>query len=343
MGAKKNPGRAWRCVIKEGCPSVHRRALGLLFMRSCHVSITAGLVSLMGALLVARATAGPPAPSVRSPRPTNPFAGATATGAAWLVPPLSPGAQAEARRIGARLLRAYQAGSLQLARPDREPAQLRQLAAQGFLWSPEEQPIALTLPLLRTLNHLVARSTRQRPLGLLSLYRPLSPSRPREPHGRGEAIDVTAFGGYTIHARNPEACVNGVITLIKALPPRAYRLGVPKAPHSDVFGMLPPPPRPRRPWPFFPPPLADTIDLPIVGRVARPVRDGSGRFARTRRGGIRAVVRRWENERYAPMGEIGSVRVKAALAQAARRGARVHALFPDALDHLHLDVKAAAP
>jgi hypothetical protein len=43
------------------------------------------------------------------------------------------------------------------------------------------------------------------------------------------------------------------------------------------------------------------------------------------------------------MGEIGSVRVKAALAQAARRGARVHALFPDALDHLHLDVKAAAP
>jgi hypothetical protein len=265
VGAKKNPGHAWRCVIKEGCQSVHRRALGLLFMHSCHISITAGLVSLMGALLVARATAGPPAPSVRSPRPTNPFAGATATGAAWLVPPLSPGAQAEARRIGARLLRAYQAGSLRLARPDREPAQLRQLAAQGFLWSPEEQPIALTLPLLRTLNHLVARSTRQRPLGLLSLYRPLSRSRPREPHGRGEAIDVTAFGGYTIHARNPEACVNGVVALMKALPARAYRLGVPKAPHSDVFGLLPPPPRPRRPWPFFPPPLADTIDLPIVG------------------------------------------------------------------------------
>jgi len=253
-------------------------------------------------------------------------------------PPLPPAAQAEARQIGARLLRCYQAGALRLVRTERERRQLHQIAAQGYLSAADGRPVVVSLGLLRTLDRLAGRSTPRKPLGLLSLYRPLSATRSREPHGRGEAVDITAFGGYQIRSADRDECVNGVVSVIKALGPRAYRLGLPRPPGAPVVGLLPPPPRAKG-WPFFPAPVPETVDLPLGLRVVRPHTNGSGRFARTRRGGIRPRVSRWENERYAPLRDIGSARVRRILAQARRRGVTVHGFFPDAADHLHLDVK----
>lgn len=250
--------------------------------------------------------------------------------------PLTAGELREARQIGSRLLVRFQRRSLVLVRGDREPAQIRQLAARGCVMAPDGFPVALTLPLLRTLDRLSRYATPGKPLALLSLYRPLSPTRPREPHGNGQAIDIWAYGGYTIHSRNPSPCVEGVLRVIKALGPGAYRLGVPKPPGSDPRALLPPPPRPRS-WPFFPAPEPVVIDLLGLKFVA-PRRE-NGQLTRNRRGQIRPLVSRWENERYAPPADIGSPRVKRALAEAARRGVVIHSLFPDALDHLHLDVK----
>ncbi len=272
----------------------------------------------------------------KKPSATRPGIAAAAKKPAALKPPLPPGQIVEARKIGARLIERYQKKALVLSRPYREGLQLKQIAAIGYCKAPNGKPVALTLPLLRTLDHLAARASRKRPLVLLSLYRPLLPTRPGEPHGRGQAIDIGAYGGYRIESSRPQECVNGVITLVKALPPRSYRLGLPRPHASNPIPLLPPPRRVAN-WPFFPPPEPETLDLLGI-RVVAP-RMVNGRFVRNRKGGLRPAVRRWENERYAAFSDLGSARVKRIFRAAARRGVNIHSLFPDAPDHLHLDVK----
>lgn len=251
--------------------------------------------------------------------------------------------------IGARLLARKQTGALQLVRTDREPIQLHQLAAQGFVNDPNGAPVVLAPALLRTLDCLSARATRAKPLALLSLYRPLSPARNREPHGRGQAIDLWAFGGYRFDARRPAECERALVAVLQALGPRPYRLGLPKPPGTDPRAFFPPPSRrtPAR-WPFFPAPLPELMKLPgpsILGngpplRVVAPHKDAHGKFVwDRRRKRFRPAVRRWENERYAPLSDVRSATLRTALAAAARRGVLVHRAFPDALDHLHLDVR----
>lgn len=248
--------------------------------------------------------------------------------------PPSEAERAQARQIGARLLARWQSGALVVTKPERETAQLQQLADSGFCLAPDGSPVALDPALLSTLDSLSARSTRERPLVILSLYRPLTPDRPRAPHGNGLAVDIAAFGGHRIDSRNVEECVAGVLAVIQALEPGRYRLGLPKPPDTDPVALLPPPPRPDD-WPFFPAPL------PLVDEatgVVLPTLE-NGAFVLNRRGEIRPIVLRWENERYAPLADVGSRRVRAAIEAAIARGAHIHSLFPDALDHLHLDVK----
>jgi hypothetical protein len=151
------------------------------------------------------------------------------------------------------------------------------------------------------------------------------------------ALDIAAYNGYAIDSRDPRRCVQGVLSVIKALEPRAYRLGLPKPPGTDPKGLLPPPPRPAKPWPFFPAPVPRVLDL-LGYRVVAPRPGPGGTLLRDRRGYLRPDVLRWENERAAPLGHVGSPRVRRAVRDARRRGADIHLLFPDALDHLHLDV-----
>jgi hypothetical protein len=252
------------------------------------------------------------------------------------------------RVLGAMLLKRAEQGVITLPHLERDTEYLRQLSRSGVVLSPQKRPVPIALPLLRTLDLLSSRSSREMPLELLSLYRPLKPARPREPHGNGMAADISAFAGCRIDSRQIERCVKGVIAFIDALPPGEYRIGLPKPPNTDPVPYLPPPPRPKR-WPFFPAPLPRTVTLfGAIFVLARPelaqprAGDSKGAAARAvapRPAVSKPWVERWENERGAPLSDIGDARVRAAIRAAVRRGANIYSLFPDALDHLHYDVR----
>jgi hypothetical protein len=223
------------------------------------------------------------------------------------------------------------------------------------------------------LNALAERSTEQKPLLVMSLLRPpyrtarYSRQTPTNPHALGIAVDIAGFGGHTISTTDPEEEVQALLSLLKALPPGRYRLGLPKAPEAarapaptvpvpdDVTGdpvcplpaagadwrtggslpsrggrrqvghsrppvppgddTLPSPAQPAAPaWPFFPPPQ-------------------QGLGARGK------VVTLFANEHYAPEEQIVDARIRKGLLEARKRGADVFAVFPDGINHVHVDVR----
>jgi hypothetical protein len=256
------------------------------------------------------------------------------------LPPGPPAQIAQAKEFGRRLLARYKMGSLKLVRTDREPAQLKQLAAAGYVLSLDRKPVFVAIPVLRMLDRLSARSTKERPLELLSLYRPPSPGRPLEPHANGLAADIWAFEGHRIDNHNAKECTAGVTAVLDTLGPGEYRLGVPKAPYMEPVPFLPAPPRPVA-WPFFPAPVPQTFGFGnwqiVVPRLQ------ASRVALSSRGGVRPQILLWENERGAPLSEIGSHAVRLAVRKAEARGARIPVLFPDAADHLHIHVPPQPP
>lgn len=253
--------------------------------------------------------------------------------------PVPVGRLTESKKIGLRLIERYRKGKLRLVNDARDKAQIKQIAYRGYITGKGGKPVFLSLALLRTLDHLSLYASPQKPMALLSLYRPPTALRSRSAHGRGAAVDLWAYGGYTINSRDPKECTDGVLAVIKALPPmRQYRLGLPRPPNTDPQGLRPPPRRPKT-WPFFPAPLPRIITLFGSIRVVMPRRDAKGHLLLDRRRGyLQPEIIRWQNERGAPLSEVGSARVRRALQDAQRRGAAIHALFPDAADHLHLDV-----
>jgi hypothetical protein len=243
---------------------------------------------------------------------------------------------AEAQQIGARLILRYHAHSLTLINPDRDLDQLRQLATQGFANRSDGKQLLFDPALLHTLDRLSAKSTATKPLALMSLYRPLSSERSNEPHGNGKAFDIAAYGGHIIDSHKAQEAVAGVIAVIQALEPGDYRMGLPKPPNTDPVALAPAPRRPKN-WPFLPAPLAVTlpgIGLPLVlPEPQQNLKEFSSR-------GLRPWVARWQNERGAPLTDIGSPQVRGVLKTAYVRGVKIETVFPDAVDHLHLDVGA---
>ena len=235
----------------------------------------------------------------------------------------------EIRGICARLLEAADSAILVLANAERDRMLLRAIAEADM----DSEP-ALGLPLLRAMENLIGKSSPQKPLKVISLYRPLRAGRPNEPHGNGQAVDIAAFGGFDIRSENPSDCEEAVLAMIAALGDGAYRLGLPMPPHSEPIPFLPTPDR-RPDWPFFPPPLAQLHDeLDIV--MPRLLDDG--RIPPTR---LSPVILCWANARYAPRQDLQSARIKQAIESAALRGVNIHSLFPDGTNHLHLDTKPA--
>lgn len=240
-----------------------------------------------------------------------------------------------ARQIGMRLLQRYKAGALTLINPERDEPQIRAIAKQGYFTSPQKKPVIYAPLVLQTLDRLTARASKQKPLVLMGLYRPASRPDSREPHSLGMAIDIAAYQGFTIHGRNPKVCEAGVLAVLQSLGKGEYSLGLPKPPNTDPVPLLPPPRRPQQ-WPFFPAPLPVVYDLLGVRLVAiAPVTDSP---VKSDNRSLPPLVARWENERGAPLADIGSQRVRAALRTAPSRGITFRSLFPDALDHLHLHV-----
>ena len=89
-----------------------------------------------------------------------------------------------------------------------------------------------------------------------------------------------------------------------------------------------------RPWPFFPAPEVETEN----GLVA-PLRE-NGHVVKDATGKQTPHIVRFRNESYAPEEALGDARLKRALLAARKRGIEVIALFPDAPDHIHVDVKS---
>jgi hypothetical protein len=246
----------------------------------------------------------------------------------------------EARATGTRLLNRLQAGQIMLVNRDRDLPQFKSLAGQGCLCGENGKPVTISIRLLRLLDRLSARSNKKHPLELLSVYRKPVSSRTREPHANGLAVDVAQFAGRRIDNHNPKDALAGVISVVDALGPGNYRLGLPKPPATDPVALAPPPPRPKS-WPFFPAPLPVVAPLPVPGlpavAIVLPDPHESG-AAIAARGVAAPLVRRWANERGADLSEVGSADLRRAIQRAAKRGAVVHTLFPDAVDHVHLDV-----
>lgn len=249
-------------------------------------------------------------------------------------------AATEARAIGGRLLARLQSGSIALINRERDLPQFKSLAGQGCLCGEDGKPVAISIRLLRLLDRLSARSSRKHPLGILSVYRRPQSGRSREPHAGGLAVDVARFAGRRIDSRKPKEALAGVISVVDALGPGSYRLGLPKPPATDPIALAPPPPRPRS-WPFFPAPLPAVAPLPVPGlpwaTLVLPSPRQSGATLASR-GAAAPWVRRWQNERGADLDEVGSAALRSAIRRAKKRGAIVHTLFPDALDHIHVDV-----
>lgn len=252
--------------------------------------------------------------------------------------------QTERRQIGQRLLKRVHSGVITLINSERDGAQIRSLAERGCLCTVENKPIAISLALLHVLDRLSAHASPKKPLAILSLYRSLGSKSSHEPHGNGLAVDIAAYGGHAIHSRNPQVTVAGVLSVIQALAPGDYRLGLPKPPQTDPVAFLPPPKRPTQ-WPFFPAPLPVAAPLPGVSlpglRFVLPDGSTNGTILASR-GGVRPLVTRWANERAAPLKDVGSPRIRTAIQMARTHRVNIHMLFPDAVDHLHLDVVPAS-
>ena len=185
------------------------------------------------------------------------------------------------------------------------------------------------LPLLRTLDRLSARSTPQNPLVIMGLYRGNSKA-----HRSGIAVDIAGFGGTKIDSRETGRGLPAILAIVEALGPGEYSLGLPKPPDSDPIPLLPPPKRIPY-WPYFPAPEPKVVfsngKLVVAPKVER------GRMVASRGNKLEPEILRWQNGRSAPLEDLGSPELRIALTAAPTRGVRFRSLFPDALDHLHLE------
>jgi len=234
----------------------------------------------------------------------------------------------EATEIATRLLKRIRRGALVFSNARRDTDQIRQMAENGSIEGPCGEQTALSIKLLKTLDRLTARASSKRPLVVNSMYRPLGPGRPREPHGHGLAIDIGAYWGHRIQSADPDSCVAALIAIIKALGPGDYRMGLPRPPGSETASYMPNGDQAGE-WPFFPPPRAILLE----DRGDLPSRGGRGKSGAAR------VTIRWALHSYAPLEDVGNRRVRSAIEAAIVRGANIHSLFPDGVNHIHLDVR----
>ena len=225
------------------------------------------------------------------------------------------------RAHASAILARAKTGAVRFVNPGRDLPQIKSAAAGGK---------TLGELLLRAVDRLAARSTPRNPLVIMSLYRSASTA-----HQRGGAVDIRGFGGITIDSRTPHRGLPGVLRILDVLAPGRYSLGLPKPPNSDPLPLLPPPKTVPN-WPYFPGPLPRLIYAKGRLVVAPEVRNG--RMVPDRKGRLKPHILKWPNERGAPRADLGSPELRRALADAEQRGIRFRSLFPDALDHLHLEV-----
>jgi hypothetical protein len=230
------------------------------------------------------------------------------------------------RLHAATVLKRYQSGSVRFVNEARDLPQLKAISATGMY-----QGVVFSLPLLQTLDRLSARSAPPSPLLIMSLYRANSRA-----HKAGIAADIAGFGGFIIDSRKADNGLKGILAIIKALGPGDYSFGLPKPPDSDPIPLMPPPKRLSF-WPFFPAPEPKLVFS--EGKVVVAPMVAKGKVLPERSGKLQPQILRWANERSAPLQDLGSPELRNLLTAASDRGIRIRTLFPDALDHLHLEAR----
>jgi len=228
------------------------------------------------------------------------------------------------------------------------------------------------------LNALGASSSEEKPFSITSLLRPpyktarYTMQSPTNPHALGIAVDIAAFGGHTILTTDPEEETQALLALLRSLPPGRYRMGLPKAPETKSPANVSTP----APEGMDADPVPTGGEGDVRGRSAPPLpsrglrrQDPDRRSARGDRAAAESEFNQTDtaavtpgawpffpaprkevdargrsvwlfaNERYAPESELNDPRIRRALAEARRRGVDVFALFPDGVNHIHVDVK----
>jgi hypothetical protein len=315
-----------------------------------------------------------PAPPAQRTRPDRAAPGAPTAGADAIARPLDDEA-AGSSALGTRRSPAGSAVNVDRAAavPDVEMP-LKPLRA-------EPVPVATEPPieLFQMLNALADHSSEKKPLVITSLLRPpyktarYSMQSPTNPHALGIAVDIAAFEGHAVLTADPEEEVQACLALLKSLAPGRYRMGLPKAPEpptavipgaalpDDVTGdPSPPDPAPvrtprsgagalpsrgvrRQDGVHRPLPPAPPVDPPPAAIDQAPSAPAWPFFPPQQRtlDTHGRPVTLFANEHYAAEEFLNDARIRSALAEARRRGVDVFALFPDGVNHIHVDVKQA--
>jgi hypothetical protein len=213
---------------------------------------------------------------------------------------------------------------------ERELRMLRQLRDTGTAARDAGGPQVALSPALIALLHALQEETPAPAEGGRAGLSLLSLVRGEGRHGRGEAVDINRFGGHDIHIRNRASTIEGVIAAVGALPAGCYALGLPRTPRTDPVGAATDAGRYRHIYEGDPPRVragfaAVAANPPFLPAVAE-AQIGSSPGGGTRRDLNHitdATVR---------------TRLTAAIDAARARGAQIQSLFPDAMDHLHIQV-----
>jgi len=235
--------------------------------------------------------------------------------------------------LATELLQAREQGRLALSGSVR--SQLELLAHTGHIRHDEAPdavvPSATLLALLQALLGLTPQPApgQPAPFALLSLVRPHSSF-----HMRGQAVDISRFAGYDILMTNPSQALQAVLAVIEALPRGCYALGLPRPVRADADGArrdhtryhylnLYEPGNPPTLRPQYQHLLEENVFLPVHSQADIDRSPSRGSIT----GDLDCIV-----------DPAAQAQLRAAIANARQHGARIKYLFPDALDHLHVQV-----
>jgi hypothetical protein len=256
------------------------------------------------------------------PPPAAPAAAGAAAAAA------GAGVPATSQEAAAELLAAIDEGRMSTSA--RELRMLEQLRDTGTAARGRGDPQVSLSPELIALLHALQEGAAAPAAGGRAEFSLLSLVRREGRHGRGEAVDIDRYGGHPIHIRNRAETIDGVIAAIDALPAGCYALGLPRAPRTDPVGAATDAGRYPYIYEGTPPQVragytAVAASPPFLPAVAEA--DISHSPTGSTRGDLAHVA-----------DAAVRTRLRAAIDAAQTRGAQIRYLFPDAMDHLHVQV-----
>jgi len=204
----------------------------------------------------------------------------------------------DAKAVARQLLDAAKQGRLVLQKRDLQ--QISQIAKTGMVRSEKGETVIPSDALVRVLQSLLKKALANKGESKSQLgILSLVRFGKKSGHSRGEAVDIHVYGEYSINMGDPKSALNGTLAVISNLPSGCYALGIPRTLPKDKEKL------------FFP---ANTPQFksPSRGRIDKDIEYIENTEARDQ---FRKIIK-----------------------DAANRGAIICYLFPDARDHLHIQL-----